>query len=108
MASRYDIFLEKPIPEVIYTEPKDFWKTGAKIFSDCEPISGKGHRCWFKRTYVTQEGEGFICACGMRWNFMNFSTLKEWEKKTEILNKKKEERIKKGFASDDILLVSKE
>ena len=96
MASRYDILLGKPIPEVIYAEPKDFWKIGTKVFSDvADP--GEEHKCGFRKTYATQDSEGFICSCDKLWNYMNYSTLKEWEKKTEVLNKKKEQRIKKGF-----------
>jgi DNA-directed RNA polymerase delta subunit len=97
MASRYDILLGKPIPEVIYTEPKDFWKTGMKIFSNTKKISDNEHKCRLKKTYATQGSEGFICFCDKLWKYLNFSTLKEWEDKTEILNKKKEQRIKKGF-----------
>jgi hypothetical protein len=101
MASRYDILLEKPIPEVVYTEPKDFWKIGTKVFSNTEEISYKEHKCGFKKTFATQGSEGFICFCDKLWKFMNYSTLKKWKDKTEILNKKREQRIKKGFTKDD-------
>ena len=97
MASRYDILLEKPIPEVIYTEPKGFWKTGTKVFGNDKNISGDEHKCGLKKTYATQGSEGFICFCEKLWSYMNGCTLQEWKYKTEILNKKKEERIKKGF-----------
>ena len=107
MASRYDILLEKPIPEVIYTEPRDFWKIGKKVFSNYEKAlnstaSGvrdvdEEHKCGFRKIYATQDSEGFICSCDKLWKYMNYSTLKEWEEKIEVLNKKKEQRIKKGF-----------
>ena len=97
MASRYDILLEKPIPEVIYTEPKGFWKTGTKVFSDDEKGSDLEHKCIFVKTFATQGSEGFICGCNKSWKFMNYDSLQEWKDKTVILNKKKEERIKKGF-----------
>ena len=100
MASRYDILLGKPAPEIVYYRSKTK-KRVLGVFSNTIRSSDDEHKCEFKETFVAQGVGGFICTCNKMWPFFNYCSLKEWEDKTAILNKKKEQRIKKGFTKDD-------
>jgi|SRR5271157_5798818 hypothetical protein len=100
MSSRFDILLGKPAPEIVYYKPK-IKKRVLGVFSNTTRSDAGEHKCELKETYVAQGDGGFICTCNKMWSFLNYCSLKEREEKIEILNKRKEQRIKKGFTKND-------